>query len=105
MLTPNLAGRDARLSPVLGDRVVGYSQIKTSRRRDDMRRGRRLRPDLSGCACRLEDRILLSTVTVTTTSDEFDVPANVTVSTLGSGGADGTISLREALVAATNTSG
>ncbi len=53
----------------------------------------------------LEGRTLLSTVTVTTTVDEFDVPTTVTVGSLGTGGPDGTISLREAVVAATNTAG
>ena len=44
-------------------------------------------------------------ITVNTQVDEFDVPANVTDLTLGTGGVDGTISLREAVIAASNTAG
>lgn len=56
-------------------------------------------------ALRLEERALLATVGVTTTADIFDVPANVTVATLGNGGPDGRISLREAVAAVNNTGG
>ncbi len=53
----------------------------------------------------LEGRTLLATVvTVTTTVDEFDVPATVTVGSLGTGGPDGTDQpSRGCVVAATRT--
>ena len=79
---------------------MNRTKIEPSRRRAATRPGRRLRPDLSGWSSRLENRTLLSTVTVNTTTDSVDYAANVTV-----GGLGGTISLRDAVEAATNTAG
>lgn len=73
------------------------------RRREAARR--RFLPTALGGAIQLENRALLATVTVTTTADTFDAPANVTVGTLGNGGPDGRISLREAVAAVTNSTG
>ena len=69
-------------------------------RRDGSRRDRRLRPALIDNSFWLENRTLLSTVTVNTSNDQLDYASTVTV-----GGLTGTISLRDAVEAATNTAG
>jgi len=56
----------------------------------------------------LEDRRVLAAVTVGTISDVFDVAANIEIPELiasGGAGADGKISLREAIIASNNTLG
>jgi hypothetical protein len=64
---------------------------------------RRFCPDVGAAA--LEDRRLLSTVAVSTTQDVVDGTVTSTAALIQSPGSDGKISLREAVLAADNTSG